>query len=40
MKDEEYKSKILSSDFKYISLKITMTDGKSEISQFISDLAE
>ena len=40
MKDEEYKSKILSSDFKYISLKITMTDGKAEISQFISDLAE
>ncbi len=40
MKDEEYKSKILSTDFKYISLKITMTDGKAEISQFISDLAE
>lgn len=40
MTDEEYKSKILSSDFKYISLKITMTDGKAEISQFISDLAE
>ena len=40
MKDEEYKSKILSSDFKYISLKITMIDGKAEISQFISDLAE
>ena len=37
MKNEEYKKNILNGDFKYISMHVTVTDGKFNIVMFFAD---